>query len=312
MSRADFAVHRTALPGRNLSLAFWREGTGGYPLLLVHGYPETKRIWARNVAPLAAAGFEVIVPDLRGYGDSDLAPDGFYDPAAYARDLYALVHDVLGHARCSAVAGDVGGVVVPDLSMRFPGFVERQCIFNTVPPMLPDAYAAAGIPPDPSVHERPQSDYFVRQGTDGDGLIAELDTPARRRAYVADFYGHRLWAAPGAFTRDEVDWMTEPFADEAHMRASYGVYEVGFGKRPLSEMPLLTEPNPTETLLLYGPEDEVVHRSFLRRCELGFPNHVGGFVVPGAGHFLQWERADVLNGALIAFLRDRLPAGRGR
>ena len=48
------------------SVAYVREGAGGYPLVLVHGWPETKRIWWRNVAPLAEAGFEVIVPDLRG------------------------------------------------------------------------------------------------------------------------------------------------------------------------------------------------------------------------------------------------------
>ena len=110
-----------------------RAGEGGYPLLLVHGWPETKRIWWRNVEPLAAAGFEVIVPDLRGFGDSGLAPDGFYDPAAHARDLHALVHDVLGHERCAAAGGDLGGVVIQDLGLRFEGFVERQCLFNTVP-----------------------------------------------------------------------------------------------------------------------------------------------------------------------------------
>jgi pimeloyl-ACP methyl ester carboxylesterase len=90
-----FDVHRAAVRD-GLQLAFVREGVGGYPLVLVHGYPETKRIWWRNIEPLARAGFEVIVPDLRGYGDSDLAPDGFYDPAAFATDLHVLVHDVLG------------------------------------------------------------------------------------------------------------------------------------------------------------------------------------------------------------------------
>src|SRR5262249_21817851 len=144
-----------------LELAYWREGRGGVPLLLVHGWPETKRIWGRNVEPLAAAGFEVIVPDLRGFGDSDLAPDGFYDPAAHARDLHALVHDVLGHPSCVAAAGDLGGVVVQDLGLRFPGFVVRQCIFNTLLPLLSDAYAAAGIPPDPPRQLRPASECFL-------------------------------------------------------------------------------------------------------------------------------------------------------
>ena len=53
-------------------------------MLLVHGWPETKRIWWRNIEPLAAAGFEVIVPDLRGFGDSDVGPDGFHDIASHA------------------------------------------------------------------------------------------------------------------------------------------------------------------------------------------------------------------------------------
>ena len=70
-----------------MTLAYVREGVGGAPLLLVHGWPETKRIWWRNVEPLVAAGFEVIVPDLRGFGDSDLAPDGYYDVAAFSLDL---------------------------------------------------------------------------------------------------------------------------------------------------------------------------------------------------------------------------------
>ena len=51
------------------SLAYERAGEGGKPLLLIHGWPETRRIWERNVEPLAAAGLEVIAPDLRGFGD---------------------------------------------------------------------------------------------------------------------------------------------------------------------------------------------------------------------------------------------------
>jgi pimeloyl-ACP methyl ester carboxylesterase len=62
----QFPVHRCGCA--TIVIGYWRAGEGGEPLLLVHGFPETKRIWARNVAPLAAAGFDVIVPDLRGAG----------------------------------------------------------------------------------------------------------------------------------------------------------------------------------------------------------------------------------------------------
>src|SRR3954470_9382910 len=142
----------------------------GYPLLLVHGWPETKRIWARNVAPLAAAGFEVIAPDLRGFGESGLAPDGFYDLAAHARDLHALVHDVLGHERCAAAGGDYGGAIVQDLGLRFAGFVERQVLFNTVLPILPAEYEAAGVPASLDPRTRMAGDYFLRQGREADAL----------------------------------------------------------------------------------------------------------------------------------------------
>lgn len=302
MSGARFAVHRAEVRD-GLELAYVREGAGGTPLLLLHGFPESKRIWWRNVAPLADAGFEVIVPDLRGFGDSDLAPDERYDVAAHARDAHALVRDVLGHERCVTAAGDLGGVVAQDLALRFPGFVARQCIFNTVLPFLTADYERAGIPPERGWGQRPEADYFMRQATDADGLADELDTPARRRAYIADFYGHRLWAAPGTFTRDDVDFMTEPFADGDKLRASFANYEYATGNRTAAEPVHLFEKSPIPTLVLYGPEDHVVPPDFVARAAVAFTECVGPFVVPGAGHFLQWERADVFNQAVKYFLR---------
>ena len=112
----------------------------GFPLLLVHGWPETKRIWWRNVAPLAAAGFRVIAPDLRGFGESDVAPDGFADTPSHSRDLAALL-DSLGVARAVLVGGDLGGAVIQDFSLRFPERVERLAIFNSPLPYLKDKMA---------------------------------------------------------------------------------------------------------------------------------------------------------------------------
>ena len=94
-----------ASPGRDaLTIAYVHEGAGGYPLVMLHGYPETKRIWWRNIDALVAAGYEVIVPDLRGFGESDLSTADVYDLAAYSRDVYLLVHDVLGHDTCGPVS----------------------------------------------------------------------------------------------------------------------------------------------------------------------------------------------------------------
>jgi pimeloyl-ACP methyl ester carboxylesterase len=294
--------HAEVRPGVNI--AYIRAGEGGYPLLLLHGWPETKRIWWRNILPLAQAGFEVIVPDLRGYGDSGLAPDGFYDLAAHAQDMHALVSEVLGHERCAAAGGDLGGGVIQDLGLRFGGFVERQLLFNCVLPLLGEAYAAAGIATAPAPGLRMAADYFVRQGREADVLAAELDTPERRRRYVGEFYGHRFWATPGAFSREQADFMTEPFADAEHLRAGWGNYESALGTRASSGPPRFFEVSDVPTLALYGVDDHVIWRQFPQMCEVAFTELIGPFIVQRAGHFLQWERAQLFNRTAAYFLRD--------
>ena len=179
---------------RGFRQAYVHEGAGGVPVVCVHGWPETKRIFWRVIEPLADAGFEVIVPDLRGFGESELGPDGFHDVPAHSHDLYALVHDHLGHEQVVLVGGDLGGPVIQDLALRHPEWVERMVLFNS--PLPYDKERMAGLRSRPA---REASDYFVRQGTDPDGLAAELDTPEQRRRYIATFYTSRFWAHPGAF-----------------------------------------------------------------------------------------------------------------
>ena len=303
--RADrFRVERAS--PRGFEQAYVREGAGGVPLLLVHGWPETKRIWWRNIASLAAAGFEVIAPDLRGFGDSDVGPDGFHDVPSHARDLYALVRGHLGHERVVAVGGDLGGPVIQDLSLRFPGFVERMVLFNS--PLPYDRERMAGLRTRPP---REASDYFVRQGTDADALAEELATPEMRRRYIATFYTSRFWAHPGAFTPEAVDFMTEPFGDGAKLRASFGAYESTFSEAARSEPTAMACPNPVPTLILFGPSDHVIYPDFDRMAAAVFPEHAGPFLLRDCGHFVQWEAAHALNSAVIAWCRDLL-AARGR
>jgi pimeloyl-ACP methyl ester carboxylesterase len=97
--------------------------------------------------------------------------------------------------------------------------------------------------------------------------------------------------------------MTEPFADGERLRASFANYEYATGNRQMAEPVHLFERNPIPSLVLYGPEDHVVPRDFVDRARVAFTECVGPFVVPGAGHFLQWEQADVLNHAVKYFLR---------
>ena len=266
-----------------LSLSFVHEGAG-VPLLLIHGYPETKRIWWRNIEALAAAGFELIAPDLRGFGDSDLPADDRYDIVTYSRDLYTLVTGQLGHRSCVIAAGDVGGVVAVDMIHRYPGFVDGLCVFNTVPPPGVDysgiGDGGAGYGDDAG---DPTTDYQWMQGAFPDALAAMLDTPEARRQWVAAMYTNRLWASKRAFEQSDVDFMTAPFADETRLRAGWATYQLAYG-RPMAEFPLMDAVD-VRTLVLYGPDDHVVGEDFVPRCERAFRNRIGPLVVPGAGHF---------------------------
>ena len=288
---------------RGFRQVFTHVHPGGVPLLLVHGWPETRRIWWKTIEPFAEAGFEVIAPDLRGFGDSDVAPDGFGDVPSHSRDLHALVADHLGHERVVAVGGDLGGPVIQDLALRFPGVVDRMVLFNS--PLPYDGERMAGLRTRPPVEA---ADYFLRQGTDPDGVAAELATPEERRRYVATFYTSRFWAHPGAFTTTpgDVDFHTEPFADGAKLRASFGGYQSVFDEAARSEPSLLSRNRDTPTLVLYGPSDHVLYPDFDRMAATVFDRVVGPFLLRDCGHFVPWEAPHALVSGTTAFCGDLL------
>ena len=301
---------------RGFAQAYVRANAGGVPLLCVHGWPESKRIFWRVIEPLAAAGFDVIVPDLRGFGDSDVGPDGFHDVTSHSHDLYALVHDHLGHEQVVLVGGDLGGPVIQDLALRHPEWVERMVLFNS--PLPYDKERMAGLRSRPA---REASDYFVRQGTDPDGLAAELDTPEQRRRYIATFYTSRFWAHPGAFVDPAeppgrfvgsavVDFHTEPFASATSLRASFGGYESVFDPAARSEAPLLTRNDHTPTLVLFGPSDHVLYPDFDRMAAAVFGRHVGPFLLRDCGHFVPWEAPHALVSGAQMMAADLLAARR--
>ena len=271
--------------GRGFRQAYVREGVGGTPLLLVHGWPETKRIWWKVIEPLAAAGFEVVVPDLRGFGESDVGPDGFHDVPSHSRDLHALLTDGLGHDSVVLCGGDLGGPVIQDLALRFPGLADRMCLFNS--PLPYDKERMAGMRTRPPAEA---ADYFVRQGTDADALAAELATADQRRRYIATFYTSRFWAHPGNFGEPgDVEFHTEPFADGAKLRASFGAYESTFSEAARSEPPQIARNPALRTLILYGPSDHVLYPEYDRMAAEVFPDHIGPYLLRDCGHFVPWE-----------------------
>jgi haloacetate dehalogenase len=107
----------------------------GRPLLLLHGYPETHLTW-HKVAPQLAEQFSVVVPDLRGYGDSGKPQGGErhenYSFRAMAQDQVDVMRHY-GHERFLVAAHDRGARVAHRLCLDHPESVERACLMDIAP-----------------------------------------------------------------------------------------------------------------------------------------------------------------------------------
>ncbi len=125
---------RRAVPGDGIEVDALVAGSGP-PLLLLHGWPQTRMAWAA-VAPALAQVFTVVVPDLRGYGRSG-KPEGGGDHAAYskrvmARDSVATMR-ALGFERFAVGAHDRGARVAYRMALDHPEAVTRLASLDVVP-----------------------------------------------------------------------------------------------------------------------------------------------------------------------------------
>lgn len=112
------------IAGDGVELAVLDEGEG-HPVLLLHGFPDSSRLWRHQVASLSAAGMRAIVPDLRGFGESDKpAAVEEYAVARSVADMVAIL-DALALDRVHVVGHDFGAVVAWVLAALAPERVDR-------------------------------------------------------------------------------------------------------------------------------------------------------------------------------------------
>jgi haloacetate dehalogenase len=114
-------------------------------LLLLHGFPQSHVMWAR-VAQQLKDDLYVVMPDLRGYGDSSKAPGladhSNYSKRALAQDMVEVM-DQLGVGAFSVCGHDRGGRVAHRLAVDHPSRVQRLCVIDIAPTL--DMYAATNF-----------------------------------------------------------------------------------------------------------------------------------------------------------------------
>lgn len=132
MGIEGFSRSRIAVGDVTLSV---HRGGSGPAMILLHGYPQTHMAWHR-VAPVLARDFDVIIPDLRGYGESDAPPDDAghkaYSKRRMAEDIVGLM-EALGIGRAHVIGHDRGARVAYRMALDHPGRVDRLGIVEIVP-----------------------------------------------------------------------------------------------------------------------------------------------------------------------------------
>lgn len=269
-------------------------GGDGPPVLLVHGYPQTHRMW-HHVAPVLARTHTVVVPDLRGYGASDKpvsTPDhATYSKRAMAGDLVGLMH-ILGHETFAVAGHDRGARVTHRLALDHPESVQRAAVLDIVP----TSYAYAHV--DRALAEAYDHWFFLSGPADLPEHLIGLDPGRWLRTKLAQWSGGGI----EGFDPAAVEAYVAAFSDPAGIAATCEDYRAGATvDLEHAEADAATDRRVTVPLLaLWGADGFVGRRYDVLDVWLGYADDVSGQALPG-GHFLPEEAPAATTAALVEF-----------
>lgn len=130
MTAISFGWQHRFIETNSIRLHCVTQGEGDLVVLL-HGFPEFWYSW-RHQIPTLSQHFKVVVPDLRGYNDSDKPATG-YDLDTLSADIGGLIQR-LGYARAHVVGHDWGGTIAWHFAQKFPNLLDRLAILNAPHP----------------------------------------------------------------------------------------------------------------------------------------------------------------------------------
>jgi pimeloyl-ACP methyl ester carboxylesterase len=262
------------------------EAGEGPLVLLLHGFPEFWYGWRLQIKALAAAGFRVIAPDMRGYNLSS-RPEGVgnYDLEKLSGDVQDLVHE-RGAQSALLVGHDWGGSVAWATAMTHPEVVDRLAILNAAHPRR----LSQGLHhPD----QLRKSWYFF--------FFALPDVPETIvHANNWHFSRHFLQDARPEYTAEEVDHYVEAWSQPGAASGMINYYRSSV-RTPAKKSAAAIHPVKAPTLVIWGQRDAYLGEELAEPEHDDVPNLVGVERVPGASHWVHHDEADRVNQLLITF-----------
>ena len=202
IDNVTFSHHMASVNGIQLHYVI---GGKGDPVVLLHGWPQTWYEW-RHVMPALAENYTVIVPDLRGLGDSSKPATG-YDGNTTAEDIYQLVSQ-LGFNEIFLVGHDVGAQTAYSYTVDHPNNVTKMVIMDFIFP----GFSPPGL-------ESLVWWFGFHQTRD----IPEMLTEGKEREYLSWFYKGIAYN-PNAITQADIDEFVSKYSAPGAMRAGFEYY----------------------------------------------------------------------------------------
>ena len=248
----------------------------GYPLVLLHGWPQSCYEW-RKIIPSIAERFTVIAPDLRGLGNSDRPITG-YDKRTLASDVYALVQS-LGFTKIGLVGHDWGGAVAYYLAYDHPELVERLMILDSMPGL-----GRTGDKINREVAKRLWHMFFHAGIPD----LAEQLISANLESYLRYFFSSTVYNySPAVFNDDDIAEYVRVYSAPGAIRAGLQYYRTALQE----DVEALTSCTRKLTLPIMAWGGEAFSGNIVPHWQAVADNVQGG-EVKQCGHFIAEENPE--------------------
>ena len=275
-----------------LKFAYLEQGEGQLVILL-HGFPDTAHTWSHQMPALAAAGYRVVAPFLRGYPPTDIAQNGYYDKASLASDVVALIGALSGGAPVHLVGQDWGAIITYAVLAAHPELVRRAVVMAVPHPAEVNKSLLL-----PQHVQRSFHWWFFQLPHLPEKALAENDF-----AFID--YLWTYWTSPGYSDTAHIASIKQMLKQPGALASTLGYYRAMFDKQQmdpaLESLRLAMEQKiSVPTLALCGADD--LRAELMTDQTQYFSGNYRFDLVSGAGHFLHREQPAEVTRLVIDWL----------
>ena len=288
------------LPRLRMQALAWGPADGRL-MLCLHGFPDSAHGWRRVAPLLAAAGYRVVAPFMRGYAPSGVPADGNYHVGALVSDVLDL-YDALGGGPDAVLVGHDWGAFASNAVAAYPNSPFDSVVSMSIPPlaaMSQATFSAARTARMGLIQLR--MSWYV--------MYFQLPGLPERTLHRVIPRLWRDWSPPGADVADDVAITLAALPTAAHRAAAIGYYRAlvrpGSIGAPYAEFGRYLQELPCAPILyLHGTDDGAMQVGYTEQLLHALPAGSAVQTIDGAGHFLQIDRPNEVAVAILDYVEN--------